>query len=56
MSQSTDIETVKCLKVACTGSKEKKSEGHPKVWLRISEGTGHVKCPYCEKIFVLDRK
>ena len=53
-SKSEDIETVKSLRIACTGGKENITEGHPKVWLRISERIGQVRCPYCEKIFVFD--
>ena len=47
-----EIEEVSSLKVVCKGSETKVSEGHPKVWLKISHEKGHVTCPYCEKIFV----
>ena len=50
-----DQELVNTLKVACDGSSTKKSEGHPKVWLKIPEDIGHIRCPYCEKKFVFEQ-
>ena len=47
-----EIQEVTSDKVACVGSQDSKSEGHPKVWLRISPETGLVICPYCEKTFI----
>jgi uncharacterized Zn-finger protein len=50
-----EIEEVTTLKVACMGDLENRSEGHPKVWLRISPAVGAVTCPYCDKNFVLKK-
>ena len=49
---SEEIEEVNSLTVACKGSLEYISEGHPKVWLKISESIGRISCPYCEKVFI----
>ncbi len=48
-----EIQEVTSEKVACLGSLESHSEGHPKVWLKIPRETGTVNCPYCEKTFKL---
>ena len=50
-----EIEEVTTLKVACMGDLENRSEGHPKVWLRIAPDLGAVICPYCDKNFVLKK-
>ena len=50
-----EIEEVTTLKVACMGDLENKSEGHPKIWLRISPEVGSITCPYCEKSFILTK-
>lgn len=47
-----EIEEVTTLKVACIGDLENKSEGHPKVWLKISPEVGAITCPYCDKNFI----
>jgi len=53
--QQREIQEVDSLKVACKGSSTNVSEGHPKVWLKISSSNGSVTCPYCEKIFKLKK-
>ena len=50
-----EVEEVTSLKVSCKGSSKDISEGHPKVWLKISLNVGVVTCPYCEKTFVLKK-
>jgi uncharacterized Zn-finger protein len=50
-----EIEEVTSQRVACNGGLETRSEGHPKVWLKLSIDTGAVTCPYCEKSFVLKK-
>ena len=50
-----EIEEVTTLKVACMGDLENRSEGHPKIWLRISADVGSITCPYCEKSFILTK-
>lgn len=50
-----EIEEVKTLKVACMGDLANKSEGHPKIWLRIPEEIGTVTCPYCDKNFIFKK-
>ena len=55
-SKPQEIEEVASLKVACKGSELKASDGHPKVWLKISPEKGQITCPYCEKTFVLGNK
>jgi uncharacterized Zn-finger protein len=52
-----DIVHVKKAKVECTGTKTHNVEGvpvtgHPKVYLYVENQT---KCPYCGKVFVLDK-
>jgi uncharacterized Zn-finger protein len=47
-----EIEEVTTLKVVCMGDLQNKSEGHPKVWLRISPEIGEISCPYCDKSFI----
>lgn len=54
-----DIVHVKKSKVECTGIKDPQGKdsvahlaGHPKVYLYVEDKT---KCPYCGKIFVLDK-
>lgn len=48
-------EVVTKWKVACSGD-ETLGLGHPRVWLSISEITGWVDCPYCDKRFIVDRE
>ena len=50
-----EVEEVTSLKVSCKGSSKDISEGHPKVWLKISLDVGTITCPYCEKTFVLKK-
>ena len=50
-----EIEEVPTDKIACMGSLESNTEGHPKVWLRIPLDTGIINCPYCEKTFKLKK-
>ena len=50
-----EIEEVRTLKVACMGDLANKSEGHPKIWLRIPEEIGTVTCPYCDKNFIFKK-
>jgi uncharacterized Zn-finger protein len=52
-----DIVHVKKARVECTGTKEPNAKessvtGHPKVYLYVENQT---KCPYCGKVFVLDK-
>lgn len=54
--QPKEIEEVTSLKVACKGSSKNISEGHPKVWLKISLEKGTVSCPYCEKTFLFKKQ
>ena len=35
--------------VSCDGG----DDGHPRIFLKISEEIGHIKCPYCGRCFVL---
>ncbi len=51
-TRSFKIQEVSSLTVACKGSTTNISEGHPKVWLKISSEIGSINCPYCEKTFV----
>ena len=53
--QHREIQEVDSSTVACKGSSINVSEGHPKVWLKISSTDGSVTCPYCEKTFKLKR-
>ena len=46
------LEVVSSQKVSCGGQLLDPSEGHPIVWLQISEEVGYVFCPYCEKKFI----
>lgn len=50
-----EIEKVSTPRVACMGSLENSSEGHPKVWLKIPSNIGTVTCPYCDKKFVFQK-
>ena len=50
-----EIEKVSSSRVACMGSLENSSEGHPKVWLKIPSNIGTVTCPYCDKKFVFQK-
>ena len=52
-----DIVHVKKTKIECTGTRESSPKetsvtGHPKVYLHVENQT---KCPYCGKVFVLDK-
>ena len=47
-----DTEEVTSRTVSCKGGSNNISEGHPKVWLKISESIGRISCPYCEKVFI----
>jgi len=42
-----ETEITDIYRVACDGSEG--ALGHPRVWLQISEETGFVECPYCDK-------
>ena len=46
-----ETETVDTLRIACDGGGV--GTGHPRVWLTIDPGVGHVDCGYCDKRFVL---
>ena len=39
--------------VPCDGDIAQVSLGHPRVWLRMSEGEDQVTCPYCSITYVL---
>jgi NADH dehydrogenase (ubiquinone) Fe-S protein 6 len=42
-------------RVACNGSiAGKVGAGHPNVYLEMDE-TGRVQCPYCSRVFVLNK-
>lgn len=47
---ASEIEIVDAMRVACDGGGA--SSGHPRVWLQITEATGFVTCPYCDKKIV----
>jgi uncharacterized Zn-finger protein len=47
-----DFEEVVTDKICCSGN-HLFGDGHPQVWLKIPEETGHINCPYCEKKFKL---
>ncbi len=44
--------TVEKTKIACDGGT---SSSHPKVWLQIDPRVGSVECPYCGRVYVLDK-
>ena len=43
---------IKSRTISCQGSDDDNS-GHPKIWLKIPYEEHSIKCPYCEKKFVL---
>lgn len=45
-----ETEIVATLRVACDGGEG--ALGHPRVWLSISQETGWVECPYCDKKYI----
>ena len=53
--KSQQIEQINSHTVSCKGSNRNISEGHPKVWLKLSVDTGTAICPYCEKTFVFKK-
>ncbi|MEI4232655.1 zinc-finger domain-containing protein [Roseovarius sp. D22-M7] len=44
VTEVPETRIVDTYRVACDGG----ALGHPRVWLRISEETGFVECPYCD--------
>ncbi|MEE9429310.1 MAG: zinc-finger domain-containing protein [Paracoccaceae bacterium] len=45
-----ETETVDTYRIACDGGGV--ANGHPRVWLQISQDSGFVECGYCDKKFV----
>lgn len=42
-------------KVVCSGNGRQSTE-HPKIYLEIAYDSDRIVCPYCSKIFILERK
>lgn len=52
MSKSPqEKEVIKKNTVACDGGEG--ALGHPRVWLTM-DSEGKIKCPYCDKLFLLE--
>lgn len=47
-----ETEVVTAHRVSCDGGEG--ALGHPRIWLSLSDETGFVDCPYCDKRFVLE--
>jgi uncharacterized Zn-finger protein len=45
-----ETEIVSAMRVCCDGGEG--ALGHPRVWLSLSQETGSVDCPYCDKRFI----
>ncbi|TVP70415.1 MAG: zinc-finger domain-containing protein [Rhodobacteraceae bacterium] len=45
-----ETEIVSAMRVCCDGGEG--ALGHPRVWLSLSQDTGMVDCPYCDKRFI----
>jgi uncharacterized Zn-finger protein len=52
--KSCEIEKTKSSTVSCMGREA--PYDHPKVYLEIDLEINEIQCPYCSKIFVLDKK
>ena len=51
--QSIEIEKTKANSVSCNGKEA--PHDHPKVYLEIDAEIGRIDCPYCGKVFALDK-
>ena len=49
--EAPETKIVDSYRVACDGSEG--ALGHPRVYLQISEDSGFVECPYCDRLFKL---
>ncbi|MDP4708931.1 MAG: zinc-finger domain-containing protein [Rickettsiaceae bacterium] len=52
--QSIETEKTKSNSVSCKGKEA--PYDHPKIYLEIDTKVGRIDCPYCSKIFVLDKQ
>jgi uncharacterized Zn-finger protein len=48
-----EIENTRSNSVACNGKEE--PFDHPKIYLEIDTDIGKIDCPYCSKVFILDK-
>jgi uncharacterized Zn-finger protein len=46
-TQAPETQIVDQYRINCDGGEG--ALGHPRVWLQVSEVTGVVECPYCDK-------